>query len=82
MVEFTVAKWLSNIEIKKMTEYYINEEWLSTVANKKWFSTILKMTESSVVKMTDKITKWLNKMVEFHYSKMTEFTVPEWLSTL
>jgi hypothetical protein len=40
------------------------------------------MVEFSVAKMADKITKSLSKMTEFHYSKMIEFTVLEWMNTL
>jgi hypothetical protein len=57
-----------------MTEHYIN--WKMTE-----FS-VEKVAEFSVTKMTDKITKWLNKMDEIHYSKMVEFALPEWLATL
>jgi uncharacterized protein YehS (DUF1456 family) len=41
-----------------------------------------KMAEFSVAKMADKIIKWLRKMDEIHYSKMVEFALPEWLTTL
>jgi hypothetical protein len=62
---------------RKMTEQYINKEWLNTIAIKKCLSivekmvefSVGKMAEFSVAKMTDKITKWL--------SKMDEFTLPE-----
>jgi hypothetical protein len=40
------------------------------------------MVEFSVAEMADKITKWLSKMDEIYYSKMFEFTLREWLSTL
>jgi hypothetical protein len=57
---------MSIVAIKKMTKYCYNqkmiehcikEEWPSTIAIEKWLSTVAKVAKSSVVKMTDKITK-------------------------
>jgi hypothetical protein len=45
-----------------MTEYYINEEWMSTVVIEKWLSTVAKIIELSVKKIANKITKLLSPL--------------------
>jgi hypothetical protein len=65
-------KWLSII-ILVMAEHCDNEEWLSTVAIKKWLITIVKNDWVYFSKMTER--KFLRMC-----DKMVEFVIVKWLT--